>query len=185
MSFENLGPAIFIHKNFLTNPDEYIQMAENHFSWVSGEISKNKTTYRASNISQMFNHSDDHILKRSLSKKISELGEAYAFENDIPKLKAQRLQLVKYDPGQGFYGWHHDVSYTVTDREEVKKRVFSLVIYLNDVVKGGETEFKNFDLKVAPQAGAALVFPANFAYSHRANQPISNAKYVIVTWFEY
>jgi hypothetical protein len=65
-------------------------------------------------------------------------------------------------------------------------RQVSLIAYLNDVEKGGETEFKNEfhqTYTFSPQKGSVLLFPSNWMYPHQAKPPISHDKYVIVAWF--
>ena len=68
-------------------------------------------------------------------------------------------------------GWH---------RDSINPSVKAM-LYLNDVDEGGETEFWG-TLKVKPEAGKLILFPATWTYPHCANIPISNAKYIITGW---
>ncbi|MGZ5781611.1 MAG: prolyl hydroxylase family protein, partial [Burkholderiaceae bacterium] len=47
------------------------------------------------------------------------------------------------------------------------QRVATLILYLNDVEEGGETEFPEIGLKIIPKAGNALYF----AYMNSSSQP--------------
>jgi hypothetical protein len=64
-------------------------------------------------------------------------------------------------------------------------RQVSVILYLNDVEDGGETDFPYYNLSIKPKKGTLLMFPSFFNYSHLANQPKSNCKYVIVTWIHF
>ena len=58
-------------------------------------------------------------------------------------------------------------------------RIFALLIYLNDVDQGGETEFRKQSTKVSAKRGRVLLFPCDFLFPHKGNIPISNDKYVV------
>lgn len=64
-------------------------------------------------------------------------------------------------------------------------RQVSVIAYLNDVDEGGETEFSDQDLRVAPRRGSVLMFPSSFLFMHAGLPPISGPKYVIVTWLHF
>ncbi len=186
MENTKLGPAITLYSGLIDNPQLYIDLVEKYDRWTPGTIKDNDDTeYRISSIWGIDTEHDDSSVWKSLHEKLTNLGKSYAVDNKMPHAKMQGLQLIKYEPGEGFYNWHYDVSYNSTDDNEMKSRVFSLVAYLNDVAEGGETEFLNFDLKVSPSAGSVLMFPANYAYIHRANKPKTGPKYIVVTWFGY
>lgn len=84
-----------------------------------------------------------------------------------------------YHAGVGFYDWHldNDVPYSAG-------RQMAVILYLNSVAIGGETEFKG-GYCVAPVQGQALAFPANWLYPHRGHKPISGDKYIMNTFLGY
>ena len=65
------------------------------------------------------------------------------------------------------------------------KRFLALFWYLNDVEKGGETEFDNFDLKISPKKGRIVMFPPTWMYPHKGNPPISDIKYLLSTYLHF
>lgn len=79
--------------------------------------------------------------------------------------------------GGGYHVWHEERS-----AKEDMERLLAIIIYLNDVDEGGETEFLYYPRRVAPKKGRILLFPAGFTHTHRGNPPISNEKYIIATW---
>jgi hypothetical protein len=59
-------------------------------------------------------------------------------------------------------------------------------VYLNDIKQGGETEFLNQAMRVQPEAGKVVIFPAYFTHVHRGNPVLSaQDKYILTGWFEY
>lgn len=93
-------------------------------------------------------------------------------------LKAETFQIQKYEPLLGKYIYHQDGAFELSKK---RYRVITYLWYLNDVDEGGETEFWG-TLKVKPETGKLILFPATWTYPHCANIPISNAKYIITGW---
>ena len=86
--------------------------------------------------------------------------------------------ILKYETDDGFYKYHYD-----KDGLGIHDRVLSIIIYLNDVESGGETEFKYFDPKIVkPKKGTVLIFPSDWTHTHRGNSPKSNEKMICVVW---
>tara|TARA_R100001163_G_C5047070_1_gene184269 strand:- start:53 stop:763 length:711 start_codon:yes stop_codon:yes gene_type:complete len=85
----------------------------------------------------------------------------------------------KYKKGeQGYHSWHQDRG----SQSPSIHRHLVCMYYLNDVEKGGETEFYNQKLKVKPKKGSLVIFPATFTHIHKGNIPISNDKYIMNFW---
>lgn len=73
----------------------------------------------------------------------------------MPKENQESLQIVKYNKG-GYFLPHYDCS---DDSESiVHDRIITVLIYLNDNFKGGETIFQNLDIKIKPKKGTAIIF---------------------------
>jgi hypothetical protein len=86
--------------------------------------------------------------------------------------------LLKYKPNEGFYNFHWD-----TGGKNIDNRLLSIIIYLNDVKEGGETEFKYIDVDpIKPSKGDVVLFPSGVTHMHKGNMPISNNKYICVFW---
>ena len=77
-------------------------------------------------------------------------------------------------PDDGYYAYHNDWSTSPT----LISRVLGAQFFLNDVEKGGETEFYHQDMKIKPKKGRLVVWPVGFTHTHRGNKPISNNKYI-------
>lgn len=80
-------------------------------------------------------------------------------------------QIQRTTPG-GFYNWHHDA---------LDSRRLTFIWYLNDISRGGFTEFID-GTKVRPKAGRMLLFPATAQYRHRGVSPKNDIKYIVTGW---
>ena len=72
---------------------------------------------------------------------------------DRPLLNCEKLQVLRYKPG-GHYKPHQD-AFGDTDPN---KRMYTIIIALNDNYEGGETEFPNLNRKYKLRAGDVLFF---------------------------
>jgi prolyl 4-hydroxylase len=80
----------------------------------------------------------------------------------VPAAHAERVQFVRYGPGDS-YGPHLDTYDANTTagkacREAHGERLGTALLYLSDVPIGGETFFPALGLEVRPLRGAALIF---------------------------
>lgn len=91
--------------------------------------------------------------------------------------KSADLILKRYRPHAGeMFQQHFDSVH------EVANRYFVLLWYLNDVAEGGETMFRQLDVKVAARQGRLLVFPPYWMFQHAGLPPLSGDKYILSTY---
>jgi len=109
------------------------------------------------------------------------LSEHYGIKFPI----AENFSVLRYQTGQ-FYQRHVDNILLASRFQELKQgiptRDISVVGYLNDGFEGGETYFDRQDIKVTPEAGAALVFPSYFTHPHQSLPVTKGTKYAFTTW---
>jgi hypothetical protein len=91
------------------------------------------------------------------------------------------FNIQKYFKNDGFYVYHNDFC---VDYKNEKYRLFTYLLYLNNIDEGGETEFFG-NYKIKPKPGKLLLFPACWTYPHKALLPISNDKYIITGWIYF
>tara|TARA_A100001035_G_scaffold250661_1_gene222150 strand:- start:15 stop:629 length:615 start_codon:yes stop_codon:yes gene_type:complete len=91
---------------------------------------------------------------------------------DIPAFNIQ-----KYEKGGHFASTH-------CERGSIPHmhRVFAWMTYLNDVDSGGETYFEHFNLKIKPEIGKTLIWPAEWTHAHKGEVLNSGLKYIITGW---
>lgn len=92
-------------------------------------------------------------------------------------LQATGYKIQMYPKNEGHFKWHAD-----SVGGDSGDRVVAMVLYLNDVEVGGETEFFHQGVKISPRAGQLALFPAGWNYMHCAHVPQSCAKYIISTF---
>jgi hypothetical protein len=99
---------------------------------------------------------------------------------DIPvpnSPKTAELILKRYRPGANEqFEQHFDSIHQVSNRYLV------LLWYLNDVAEGGETEFRQLDIRVSARQGRLLVFPPYWMFQHAGLPPLSGDKYIVSTY---
>ena len=88
-------------------------------------------------------------------------------------IKDTGYQIQKTEPEQ-WYAWHHDQS-------DQQCRMLTYMWYFNDIKEGGYTEFCT-GLRVYPERGKLLIFPATWEYIHRGYPPLLETKYVCIGW---
>ena len=70
-------------------------------------------------------------------------------------------------------------------QEPVLHRVFAFMTYLNNVNEGGTTDFLYYDLKVRPETGKTLIWPAEWTHAHTGSVVEGGEKYIITGWMHF
>ena len=90
------------------------------------------------------------------------------------------FNIQKYKPSQAYFGWH-------CEKADIKVSARHLVFmtYLNDVKKGGETEWYYQKLKVKPEKGLTVIWPSEWTFTHRGIKAVKEDKYIITGWYVF
>ena len=183
-SGQEVAPGIIIYNNVVNSPEKIIEMSQlDKENWresrinssldTSGLINKSVRNTKVLDIPGIYSND---IFWFTVSQKIWQYAHQYALNFNISFSNMESAQILHYPCGEGFYKPH-------VDDEPGSHRIFSALLYLNDVEDGGETYFNKFDISIKPKAGTLALFPANYIYIHEARTPKSNDKFVIVAWF--
>lgn len=163
--------------------DKYIERSENFTKFV--EHVRNDDDNARTDISIFPGHFESSQwlvdeIRISLNKYYNEFCNEYTigtkFEDayrDLPKLQ-------KSSSGGGFVQWHCEQGSGASS-----SRFLVWMYYLNDVEKGGKTEFLYQDLQFKPTKGQLLIWPAAFTHTHRAAKDLEEDKYIATGWFHY
>lgn len=171
-----LAPGVRLHAGAIADPRRLIDRAlARPDEWASSKLGSGARAARARNSSS--------FLMESGAAEWTEVYAvirlaAHSYNNDFDASwdgALDRVTMLRYLEGDGFYVPHYDDSSRFP-------RAFSMLIYLNDVVEGGETEFTALGLSVRPAAGDLVVFPAQPPYVHQACVPTVGDKFVIATF---
>ena len=112
---------------------------------------------------------------------VGELHKCYLdYQSQWPFLKSifkevdiQPFNIGKYFPGDHFSPHSERTGLTTLHR------LFAWMTYLNDVEDGGQTYFSHFGIKVKPETGKTLIWPAEWTYIHAGEVVKSGNKYMI------
>ena len=98
----------------------------------------------------------------------------------LPGLDDTGFRLQRYFRNNGFYRTHCDALPWDSDiTMKYQRRVLGIIIYLNDVAVGGETEFPAHGYKAEAKKGRITVFPTSWTHPHSGNTPLSSDKWMI------
>lgn len=109
------------------------------------------------------------------------------YNRDVPltipvpmRPRTDRLILKRYRPGgEESFQPHFD------SIDAVCGRFMVFLWYLNDVEQGGETQFCDLGVKVAPRTGRLLMFPPYWMFQHAGLPPVSGDKYILSTYLMF
>jgi prolyl 4-hydroxylase len=129
-----------------------------------------------------------NIKYECLNDYINELYECYIdylkqwpfVKKMIKDIRIGSFNIQKYSTGDHFSGIH-------TERTSIKTlhRVFAWMTYLNDVDNGGTTSFTHYDIKIKPEIGKTLIWPAEWTHAHNGEIINSGVKYIVTGWMHF
>jgi len=118
---------------------------------------------------------EDNIFYNSFKDTLQSYKEwlSHPFPDDClrGRIEDTGYQIQETKPG-GFYHWHQD---------GMDSRVLTIIWYLNDINEDGYTEFYT-GLKIQPEMGKILMFPALWPWVHRGYPPKYETKYICTGW---
>ena len=155
------APPIVLIDNVLSpeEADELIEIAHStgfSGSTTTGEVDETGTINRRKDMDRTSQQAwcqgscDDAQLVNTLYDRIHEI-------TTVPPSNYEHLQLLKYEVGQK-YNVHHDLLGLDPVVSACGPRILTFFVYLSDVEAGGETDFPELGLKIAPKKGSAVLW---------------------------
>ena len=177
------GLDVFVCKDFLSSDEcEYFikWIDENQEpSKLGVEQKESESNIRQSSVAYATQLERNDKVFQALKLKITGL-------LGIPAQFTEAFQGQVYDE-KGFYKPHFDV---LDSDDPSMLRSWTLIINLNTVEEGGETEFPEFDFSIQAKQGQAIVFNSldkygclNKASFHGGAKVLKGKKYIITQWF--
>jgi len=98
----------------------------------------------------------------------------------MPQADIGSFNIQRYLSGGHFKGIH-------TERTSIHTlhRVLVWMTYLNTVDEGGETFFPHYQLRIKPEKGKTLIWPADWTHAHSGEVVRAGSKYIITGWMHY
>ena len=181
--YGNEETPIYVIDNFLSDEDceKLISETIKENNLVESALSNNIDGFRTSKTSMFKNNNDLHnyieniiLQKTQIKENISENG-----------------QIQYYKVGNEFKA-HWDFFDPIVDSQFLinGQRTWTCMIYLNDVLDGGETFFTYLNQKIKPKKGSAVIWcnlysdgTGNINTKHQG-MPVKNGeKWIITKWF--
>ena len=107
--------------------------------------------------------------------------EQYPFLNTfLKKIHIGHFNVQKYLAGDHFARLHSERTSLGT-----LHRIFAWMTYLNDVEDGGTTDFDHYKIKIKPEMGKTLIWPAEWTHAHTGSILKSGSKYIITGWMHF
>ena len=136
-----------------------------------------------SNHNNMF-HVDADLCKFFYQTVVKTYEEKYGKKYDSLSAVVQHspkgMSIQKTRPHQGYHAWHCECADLCTS-----SRVMAYTLYLNSVEEGGETEFLYQGVKIKPEPGKLVFFPAYYTHPHRGNPIYKGVKYIVSGWYTF
>jgi Rps23 Pro-64 3,4-dihydroxylase Tpa1-like proline 4-hydroxylase len=182
---------IYLENNSLPNElcEEIIEMFENDDSQYDG-VTASGLNKKIKNTRDLIIPNNDkwnkilNVLTKELHRNLNlyikslktNLNDYAIFSKHF--LYENSFQIQRYRKNEGKYIYHHDHDIRFDQKDH---RVITYLWYLNTVEEGGQTEIWK-TIKVKPEQGKLLLFPASWTFPHSGLIPISNDKYIITGW---
>ena len=99
---------------------------------------------------------------------------------EVPRFgMGEGYNVLRYKPGEAYHAVHSDWGWPHS-----ATRFLTFGMFLNTVPEGGELEFPDLEVKVAPVEGRAVIFPAAWMYAHRT-LPAKMDRYVLNIFYGF
>lgn len=181
--FKNAYTKDFCEKIIL----QYESMVASGYGKTRFEVNNHIKTLVDDNI--LFADDIDYIPLRKVTREFNEVfwntfyslyEQEYACLKDSNRHSNYTFKVQKTKVGGGYHVWHYE-----SGSRDNSNRLLTWILYLNDVHEGGETEFLYQHMRVKPEQGTLVIWPAAFTHTHRGNPPLSNEKYIVTGWTEF
>ena len=178
----------YIDKDVCTNLIKYFENSPNKkpgtLALKSGKSGVDKKKKLSTDVAISLENQDKEILDyyKELIKVVEEYKKKYKYcsinQQEWGLIEDWNLQ--KYNPKEGYFVKHYERTGSLS-----VNRHLTFMTYLNDIKKGGETEFYYQKLKVKPETALTLIWGADWTFTHRGITSETETKYIATGWYSY
>ena len=118
----------------------------------------------------------------------NELHKCYTdYQNQWPFLKSsiKYIDIGQFNIQRYYEGDHFASVHSERTSLDCLHRLFAWMTYLNEVEDGGHTSFTHYGVKVKPEIGKTLIWPAEWTHAHAGEVLKSGKKYIITGWMHF
>ena len=151
--------------------------------WIGSKVVKLLQKSNTTVIKSTCRADDINAIQKEITDILELYREYYHLKDHVPPMKIlEEYNIQKYPLKGAFNKIHCDRGY-IPNVNNNRELVF--MTYLNDVHTGGETEFMFYNLKIKPQKGLTLVWPAGWTHLHRGLPSPTTEKMIVTGWYSY
>lgn len=183
----------FIHEEFIKDInicDELINYFnitdENKEEGMSGNVldySRKKSTDLFIYINKIENNPLFISYAKNLQTIVNNYINKYKYCNEQESWRIHNtIKIQHYKKNEGYFKWHSERSASTLNN---LTRHLVFITYLNNVNDEGETEFYYQNIKIKPEKGKTIIFPADWTHTHKGIASKTEEKYIITGWFNY
>ena len=109
------------------------------------------------------------------------------YRNQWPFMKKiiKNLDIRCFNVQKYSVGGHYSTTHTERGNLQFSDRVFAWMTYLNNVEDGGATNFPHYGIRVKPEIGKTLIWPAEWTHAHNGGIVKNGEKYIITGWMNF
>jgi prolyl 4-hydroxylase len=182
------------HKAEIYEVEDFLGSAdcEKIIEIMTADLTASTITNPDQNLSYVRTSSTSHLRKDS-STFVKQLNETIHKFMNIPVELGEEVQAQRYDVGQQFQDhtdWFDETLEFNKPHLNMGQRTWTLMVYLNNVEEGGETDFPEVGYTFKPKKGKAVIW--NNLYENKQGNPFTKhagrpvkkgVKNIITKWF--
>ena len=122
---------------------------------------------------------------KCFNKYIGELYKCFIdYQHQWPFMKSiiKDVDIGSFNIQKYSKGDHFSLIHTERTNLQNSSRLFAWMTYLNNVEDGGTTNFSHYGIRVKPEIGKTLIWPAEWTHAHSGEILNSGEKYIITGW---
>ena len=123
-----------------------------------------------------------------IKQYVNELHKCFLdYQDQWPFLKSmlKNIDIGEFNIGRYSPGGHFAVHHSERTSLATLHRLFAWMTYLNDVEDGGETNFSHYGIKIKPEIGKTIIWPAEWTHAHAGEILKSGKKYMMTGWMYF
>jgi prolyl 4-hydroxylase len=194
-NFKNNGYTVFTIDDILNDNECLTLIDVSEPKLIQSSVISNEPRSNVRTSTNTFLKKESYLKNRRVSKILEKIETISQKLSKKPNENQEPLQVIRYETNQE-YKPHYDCCVPMDSTlciEDTKKNGYrhsTFLVYLNDVEKGGETDFPLIDYKFRPKKGTGIFFynliPNESSYhklsKHAGLPPIIGEKWVCNKW---
>lgn len=173
---ENECKRIINRFESLCETSDFRQVYDGSQQFQQGKLGRSDTSLFFEQVAQ----DENEFIQNKVGECVQAYGKEYVgLQNQRMASFACKVQ--RTSSRGGYHVWHAEHGGDLSSM----RRILVWILYLTTHEGSGETEFLQQGLRVKPQAGRVVIWPASFTHPHRGNPVYEGTKYIATGWYEH